>query len=162
MVYLCLSKTKGMQVIMNKKKIVAVIPSRYGSSRFPGKPLALIAGKTMIHRVYDQVYLVDRFDDIIIATDDERIKKETEKFGAHVIMTGECACGTERVYQAVHDLEADVIINIQGDEPLIKKEMIFDLLEGFEDPTVQMVTLKKKDYEKRRDRISKCCESDHR
>lgn len=125
------------------KRIIAVIPARFASSRFPGKPLADILGKPMIRRVYERVSETGAFSDVIVATDDERIKKEVERFGGHAVMTGECACGTERVYEASKDIEADIVVNIQGDEPLIKKEMILDLLRGFDDRQPGMVTLRK-------------------
>lgn len=126
------------------KKIIAVIPARYQSSRFPGKPLAMILGKSMIQRVYERVRAVDFFMDVIVATDDQRIRQEVERFGGHAVMTGVCNCGTERVYQAVCQTDAEIIINIQGDEPLIKGEMIKELADIFEDPSVVMATLKKK------------------
>ena len=126
------------------KKIVAVIPARYASSRFPGKPLAIISGKTMIHRVYERVKMAKCFEDIIVATDDERIKDEVNSFGGKVVMTGECSCGTERVYEAIKNEKVDVVINIQGDEPLIAPEMILELAGLFDDKTVQMATLKKR------------------
>lgn len=126
------------------KKIIAVIPARYQSSRFPGKPLAMILGKSMIQRVYEQVRAVDFLTDVIVATDDQKIKYEVEKFGGHAVMTGICNCGTERVYQAIRHIDADIIINVQGDEPLIEGEMIRELAGIFEDPSVVMATLKKK------------------
>ncbi|WP_033152000.1 3-deoxy-manno-octulosonate cytidylyltransferase [Pseudobutyrivibrio ruminis] len=126
------------------KKIVAVIPARYESSRFPGKPLAVITGKTMIHRVYERVKCVECFEQVIVATDDDRIKDEVESFGGIAVMTGECTCGTERVFEAVKNIDADIIINVQGDEPLIKKEMIMDLVNAFSDESVYMATLKKR------------------
>lgn len=126
------------------KKIIAVIPARYASSRFPGKPLADILGKSMIRRVYERVCAVDSFIDVIVATDDERIKDEVDSFGGHAVLTGECSCGTERVYEAVKDIPCDIVINVQGDEPLIQKEMIQDLLGAFEEENVTMATLKKR------------------
>ena len=126
------------------KKIIAVIPARYQSSRFPGKPLAMILGKPMIQRVYERVRAVDLLMDVIVATDDKRIRQEVERFGGHAVMTGVCACGTERVYQAACHTDADIIINVQGDEPLIHGEMIRELAGVFEDDTVVMATLKKK------------------
>lgn len=126
------------------KKIIAVIPARYQSSRFPGKPLAMILGKSMIQRVYERVRAVELFMDVIVATDDHRIRQEVERFGGHVVMTGVCNCGTERVYQAACQTDADIIINIQGDEPLIKGEMIQELAGVFADSSVVMATLKKK------------------
>jgi len=125
------------------KKIVAVIPARYESSRFPGKPLALIAGKTMIQRVYEQVQKVKLLDEVVVATDDNRIRREIEMHGGRVIMTGACKCGTERVYQAVQNIECDIVLNIQGDEPLIKGEMIQDLIRAITEEGVVMATLRK-------------------
>lgn len=126
------------------KRIIAVIPARYESTRFPGKPLAMIAGKTMIHRVYERVSALKCFSQVIVATDDERILHEVEAFGGTAVMTGNCSCGTERVYEATKNIDADIIINVQGDEPLIKQEMILDLVRGFDDESVQMATLKKR------------------
>lgn len=123
------------------KKIVAVIPARYHSSRFPGKPLAEIAGEPMIQRVYEQVKQVNDIDEIIVATDDERIYNMVLGFKGKAVMTGECSCGTERVYEAVRDYPCDIVINIQGDEPLIKPEMINELITVFEDESAEMATL---------------------
>ena len=123
--------------------ILAVIPSRYGSSRFPGKPLARICGKPMIQWVYERVKGVNEIEEVFVATDDERILKVVDTFGGKAVMTGECACGTDRVYEASKDLDANIVLNIQGDEPLIKPEMIRDLIHAFDDPSVMMATLKK-------------------
>lgn len=123
------------------KRIVAVIPARYQSSRFPGKPLSLIAGKIMIRWVYEQVKKVAGMDEVIVATDDERIYNEVRKFQGIAIMTGECNCGTERVYKAIQSYQCDIVINVQGDEPLIKPEMINELIDVFSDDGVIMATL---------------------
>ncbi len=123
------------------KKIVAVIPARYQSSRFPGKPLVMIAGKPMIQRVYEQVKKVTGIARVIVATDDMRIYDRVRQFNGNVVMTGECSCGTERVHEAVRDNMCDIVINVQGDEPLIKPEMVEDLLAAFDDETVVMATL---------------------
>lgn len=123
------------------KNIVAVIPSRYQSSRFPGKPLAMIAGKTMIQRVYEQVRQAESISRVIVATDDERIYRAVELFRGEVVMTGSCNCGTERVYEAIKDCPCDLVINVQGDEPLIKPEMINELTDAFECGNVNMATL---------------------
>lgn len=123
------------------KKIVAVIPARYQSSRFPGKPLAMIAGKTMIRRVYERVSQATGMDTVIVATDDERIYDEVQRFQGNVVMTGACSCGTERVYEAVKGCTCDIVINVQGDEPLIKSEMIEELIAAFADDGVVMATL---------------------
>lgn len=125
------------------KKIVSVIPARYQSSRFPGKPLALIKGKPMIQWVYERVSAVEEISEVYVATDDERIFNEVQEFGGKAIMTGECSCGSDRVYQACKNIDCDIILNIQGDEPMIKTEMIKDLISAFDDPDVQMATLKK-------------------
>ena len=126
------------------KKIIAVIPSRYESSRFPGKPLALICGKPMIWHVYKRVASVKQISDVYVATDDERIFDCVKSFGGKAIMTGRCNCGTDRVYQASKDIDCDIVLNIQGDEPTIKAEMIEDLIAAFYDEKVQFATLKKK------------------
>lgn len=124
-------------------KIVGIIPARYQSSRFPGKPLAMILGKPMIQWVYEKVKLVEEISDVYVATDDQRIFDTVASFGGKAVMTGQCACGTDRVYQACKDIDCDVVLNIQGDEPMIKTEMIRDLISAFNDPSVYMATLKK-------------------
>lgn len=125
-------------------KIVGIIPARYQSSRFPGKPLADICGKPMIEWVYSTISRIKPISETIVATDDERIFNTVQKFGGKAIMTGECACGSERVAQACKDINCDVVLNIQGDEPMIKAEMISDLISAFNDPSVNMATLKKR------------------
>ena len=99
------------------KSIIAVIPCRYQSTRFPGKPLAILAGKTMIQRVYEQVKQVESVNEVIAATDDERIYDVVLEFNGKAAMTGECSCGTERVYAAIKDYSCDIVINVKGDEP---------------------------------------------
>lgn len=123
------------------KKIVAVIPARYQSSRFPGKPLAIIAGKPMIQRVYEQVRRAVGIDEVIVATDDERIYNTVRQFNGKAVMTGECSCGTERVYEAIKDNICNIVINVQGDEPLIKPKMIEELVSVFTDNDVVIATL---------------------
>jgi 3-deoxy-manno-octulosonate cytidylyltransferase (CMP-KDO synthetase) len=109
-------------------KITGIIPARYASTRFPGKPLVDIEGKTMIRRVYEQALKAKTLSDVIVATDDERIFKEIERFGGKVMMTSQThQNGTERCAEVAAKLDADVIINIQGDEPFIQPEQI-DLL----------------------------------
>lgn len=125
-------------------KIIAAIPARYQSSRFPGKPLAVICGKPMIQYVYETVSNIETISDVYVATDDERIYHAVSDFGGKAVMTGKCACGSERVAQACGDIECDVVLNIQGDEPMIKPEMIHDLISAFDDPSVNMATLKKR------------------
>lgn len=129
-------------------KIVAIIPSRYASSRFPGKPLALIAGKPMIQWVFENVSEIDELDAVYVATDDKRILECVKAFGGKVLMTSDThTCGTDRLAECVELLnldKEDIVLNIQGDEPLIKKETVLDLINMFQDSDVYMGTLKKK------------------
>ncbi len=108
-------------------KIAAVIPSRYHSTRFPGKPLAKIKGISMIERVYRQVQKSSRFTDIVVATDDERIVTEVERFGGEACLTSiEHKSGTDRLWEVVASRDYEAVINIQGDEPLISEDLIAD------------------------------------
>lgn len=113
-------------------KIIGVIPARYKSSRFPGKPLADICGKPMIYWVYNQAMKVDDFDSVYVATDDERIEKVCKENNMNVIMTSEShPTGTDRVGEVARNIDADLYINIQGDEPLIEPETIKKAIEPF-------------------------------
>lgn len=124
--------------------ILAVIPARYDSSRFPGKPLADIGGKSMIQRVYEQAKSVDILDRVIIATDDSRIFEHAQKFGAEVMMTSNNHInGTERIAEVVRNLdqEFDAVINIQGDEPFIQPKQIAllcDIIESSDSPIASL------------------------
>ncbi len=128
--------------------VYALIPSRYGSSRFPGKPLAMIAGKPMIQWVYENVSHVNGLTDVYVATDDRRIFDAVAGFGGKALMTASThTCGTDRLAECAELLalnDDDIVLNIQGDEPLIRPEMVEDLLSTFKDDTVYMSTLKKK------------------
>jgi len=105
---------------MSPGKVVVVIPARYGSTRLPGKPLVALAGKPMIQRVYEQARLAQRADRVIVATDDERIVKAVESFGGEARMTrADHRTGTERVAEVAAHTEGDVVVNVQGDEPLL-------------------------------------------
>lgn len=113
-------------------QIIAVIPARYGSSRFPGKPLADILGKPMIKWVYENAMSSRLINDVYVATDDERIFNVVKNFGGNAIMTpSEIPTGTDRIAYAVRDIDADIIVNIQGDEPLISGDMIDSAIEPF-------------------------------
>lgn len=132
------------------KKVVAVIPARYASSRFPGKPLAKIHDKPMIQWVYERVKGVEGINDVYVATDDERIFDTVECFGGKVIMTSkDHKSGTDRISETISkiDDDIDIVLNIQGDEPMIKKEMISQLISAFDDESVNMATLKKRLYD---------------
>ena len=123
-------------------KFAAIIPARYASTRFPGKPLVQIDGKSMIQRVYEQVSKV--LEMVYVATDDRRIYNEVTRFGGKVIMTSEShQSGTDRCYEAYTkmDQDVDVILNIQGDEPFIKPTQIQTLMACFTDEVVQIATL---------------------
>ncbi len=126
-------------------KAVAIIPARYDSSRLPGKVLKDIAGKSMIERVYNQTKQAKNIDQVIVATDDQRIFNHVEDFAGQVVMTGKHPTGTDRVAEAAKKIEADVIINVQGDEPTLKPEMLEQLLKPFKNnKSLKMATLKKK------------------
>lgn len=125
-------------------RYIAIIPARYASTRFPAKPLALLGGKPVIQRVYEQVKKV--LTDVVVATDDERIFKTVEGFGGRAIMTREDhKSGTDRCYEAYQKVgkEFDVVINVQGDEPFIQPEQIRTLMACFEDEATQIATLVK-------------------
>jgi 3-deoxy-manno-octulosonate cytidylyltransferase (CMP-KDO synthetase) len=110
---------------MSEAKVVVVIPARYGSTRLPGKPLVLLAGKPMIQHVYERAKLARRVDEVIVATDDERIVKAVESFGGAARMTrAEHRTGTERVAEVAAHVEGAVFVNVQGDEPLLDPEAV--------------------------------------
>lgn len=125
-------------------RIIGMIPARFGSSRFPGKPLSLIAGKSLIQRTYENSSKCQLLDKVIVATDDVRIFKHVEEFGGQAIMTSAgCATGTERIAEAIHNNFSDVeiVVNIQGDEPLIEAQVIESVIETLErDPIAVMST----------------------
>ena len=105
---------------MSAAKVVVVIPARYGSTRLPGKPLVLLAGKSMIQRVYERAKLSERASQVIVATDDERILKAVEGFGGEARMTRpDHRTGTERVAEVAAHVTGEVFVNVQGDEPLL-------------------------------------------
>ena len=127
-------------------KTIAIIPSRYGSTRFPGKPLALIKGKPMIQWVVENIKKSNRVDDVYVATDDERIFNAVTSFGGKALMTSvNHTCGTDRLAECANILnleDEDIILNIQGDEPTFRKEMVEDLVSIFDDENVYFGTLK--------------------
>lgn len=124
-------------------KAVAVIPSRYGSTRLPGKPLLDICGKPLIQRVWDVVARVHGLDEIIVATDDTRIAQVVQDFGGRAMMTSpDCQSGSDRVREVAQTVDADVYVNVQGDEPLLEPAAIEKLLDVFvQDDNVQVATL---------------------
>ncbi len=113
-------------------KVIVVIPARYGSTRFPGKPLVKIKDKTLIEWVIAGSQTSKYLTEIIVATDDERILTVAKNAGVKAVMTSEkCATGTDRVFEATKDIDFDVVINIQGDEPQISSKYIDPLVEAF-------------------------------
>jgi 3-deoxy-manno-octulosonate cytidylyltransferase (CMP-KDO synthetase) len=109
--------------------VLAVIPARYASTRFPGKPLVDVAGKPMIRRIYDQVADCPVIDRVLVATDDERIRQTVEAFGGKVAMTSpECPSGTDRVAQAISGIEAEYIVNVQGDQVVLDVKALAGLV----------------------------------
>ncbi len=126
-------------------KFTAIIPARYASTRFPGKPLAMLGGKTVIERVYQQVSSV--FDEVCVATDDDRILQAVEAFGGKAVMTSpNHRSGTDRLQEAVEKTgtTADVVVNVQGDEPFIHPSQLRSLCQCFDNPATQIATLGKR------------------
>ena len=120
-----------------------MIPARYASSRFPGKPLADLAGKPLIHRVYEAVAAAEVFDTIIVATDDARIAATVEAFGGTAVITAtDHPSGTDRVAEAAaHYPGASLVVNVQGDEPFINRAELRQLVDAFAEPTIAIATL---------------------
>lgn len=128
---------------MSSPKTVAVIPARHASTRFPGKPLALIAGRPMIEHVWRRCQEASAFHEVWVATDDERIRATVEGFGGRAVMTSpDCATGTDRVAEVARDRpDVDVWVNVQGDEPLVDPAALKVLSGLFADAAVRMGTL---------------------
>ena len=129
--------------LQNHKHTVAVIPARYASTRFPGKALADIAGRPMIEHVYGRAAAARNVDAVIVATDDRRIADAVTKFGGTVRMTrSDHLTGTDRLAEVAADLDCDLIVNVQGDEPLIEPDTIDAAIEPFRnDPALLMSTV---------------------
>jgi 3-deoxy-manno-octulosonate cytidylyltransferase (CMP-KDO synthetase) len=124
-------------------QVLAVIPARYESTRYPGKPLIDLAGKTMIRRVYEGVEKSNLISKVIVATDDQRIVDEVKSFGGDAAMTGKHHVnGTGRCVELASALDSfDIVINVQGDEPLIRSEQLDALIHSFQDNSVEISTL---------------------
>jgi len=125
-------------------KFISIIPARYASTRFPGKPLAMLGGKSVIQRVYEQVASV--INDVYVATDDQRILDAVEAFGGHAVMTSpNHKSGTDRIQEAVTKIggQWDVVVNVQGDEPFIQPSQIETICRCFDDADTQIATLGK-------------------
>jgi 3-deoxy-manno-octulosonate cytidylyltransferase (CMP-KDO synthetase) len=129
---------------MNSPRVAGIIPARYGSSRLPGKPLKDIAGKSMIQRVYERCAAAELLDFVVVATDDARIATAVADFGGQAVMTRvDHLSGTDRLAEAASQIEADIIVNIQGDQPFVDPVMIGEGVQPLlDDPTLAIATLK--------------------
>ena len=128
-------------------KCIAIIPARYASTRFPGKPLVAINGKPMVQHVYERALSSGLFQKVIVATDDHRIQSAVTDFGGEVVMTDNThQSGTDRCGEVIEGMKDsyDVVINIQGDEPFIQHEQLEELVNLFKSTPAQIGTLKKK------------------
>ena len=125
--------------------IVAVIPARYAATRFPGKLMQMLGNKTIIRHVYDNAVATELFQDVFVVTDSEIIYKEITSNGGKTIMSKkEHESGSDRIAEAVAVMDVDAIVNIQGDEPFIRKEPLEKLTRLFDDPAVQVASLMRK------------------
>ena len=131
-----------------KNRIIAMIPARYKASRFPGKLMQDLNGKTVIMRTYEAAINTGLFDEVYVVTDDNRIFDEIVNEGGQVIRSNkEHECGSDRIAEAVENMDVDIVVNVQGDEPFIDKNSLATLLEVFEQPdaaTIDLASLKTK------------------
>jgi 3-deoxy-manno-octulosonate cytidylyltransferase (CMP-KDO synthetase) len=129
-------------------KSIALIPARYAATRFRGKLMAELKGKSVIRHTYDATVATGLFDEVIVATDSEIIFDEMTRHGGKAVMTvGEHESGTDRIAEAARHLDADVIVNVQGDTPFVKREPLRKLLEVFQDEMVKVASLMQHLYE---------------
>lgn len=123
------------------KKVIAVIPARYNSSRFPGKLMEILGDKTVISTTYQNVVETGLFDDVFVATDSELIFDEISNNGGKAVMTGEHETGSDRIAEAVQNIDCDIVINVQGDEPFLKKEPLKQLIQAFSNDDKKEISL---------------------
>ena len=126
---------------MKKNKIIAVIPARYQASRFPAKLMQMLGGKTVIITTYQNVVETGLFDEVFVATDSEIIFDEIIKNGGKAVMTGQHETGSDRIAEAVKDIDCDIVVNVQGDEPFLKTEPLRQLIEVFDNDGNEEVSL---------------------
>lgn len=112
-------------------KVIAVIPARYNSTRFPGKMMEILGNRTIITTTYQNVLETGLFDEVFVATDSELIFDEISKNGGKAVMTGKHETGSDRIAEAVQNIDCDIVINVQGDEPFLKKEPLKQLIDVF-------------------------------
>ncbi|WP_312322027.1 3-deoxy-manno-octulosonate cytidylyltransferase [Soonwooa sp.] len=122
-------------------KIIAVIPARYNSTRFPAKLMEILGHKTIITTTYQNVLATGLFDDVFVATDSEIIFNEIEKNGGKAVMTGEHETGSDRIAEAVQNIDCDIVINVQGDEPFLKLEPLQQLMDVFKTDNNKEISL---------------------
>src|SRR5262245_8657304 len=123
-------------------KKTALIPGRYAATRFPGKLMQALGNKSVVRHTYDNTVATGLFDEVIVVTDSDIIYREiTSNGGAAMMSKKEHESGTDRIAEAAVEIDADVIVNVQGDEPFVKKEPLEKLLDQFNDPSVQVVSL---------------------
>lgn len=122
-------------------KIIAVIPARYEASRFPGKLMQILGHKTVIATTYQNVVETGLFDEVFVATDSEIIFNEIKNMGGNAVMTGQHETGSDRIAEAVQNIDCDIVINVQGDEPFLKKEPLKQLIEVFHNDEKKEISL---------------------
>lgn len=123
-------------------KKIAVIPARYAATRFPAKLMQMLGTKSVIRHTYENIVGTKLFDDVIVVTDSAIIAQEIMQHGGKVVMSiKEHESGSDRIAEAVEDMDVDLIVNVQGDEPFMKRQPLADLLEAFQDPRVQVASL---------------------
>ncbi len=122
-------------------KIIAVIPARYQASRFPGKLMQILGEKTVIATTYQNVVETGLFDDVFVATDSEIIFNEILKIGGNAVMTGQHETGSDRIAEAVQDIDCDIVVNVQGDEPFLKTEPLKQLISVFGEDNEEKISL---------------------
>ena len=122
-------------------KIIAVIPARYEASRFPGKLMEILGEKTVISTTYQNVVETGLFDEVFVATDSEIIFDEIQKNGGNAVMTGQHETGSDRIAEAIQNIECDIVINVQGDEPFLKKEPLNQLIQVFHEDEKKEISL---------------------
>ena len=126
---------------MKKNKIIAVIPARYQASRFPAKLMQMLGDKTVIMTTYQNVVETELFDEVFVATDSEIIFDEIIKNGGKAVMTGQHETGSDRIAEAVEDIDCDIVVNVQGDEPFLKTEPLRQLIEVFDNDGNEEISL---------------------
>lgn len=139
-----ISQTNCLSILTNNHqplKIIAVIPARYQASRFPGKLMKLLGNKTVIATTYQNVVETGLFQEVFVATDSAEIYQEITNIGGKAVMTGEHETGSDRIAEAVQDIDCDIVVNVQGDEPFLKTEPLKQLIQVFYDDEPKEISL---------------------